>query len=190
MTEHSPGPWRAEPAIDGRLLTDEQRKAREILLVLLRVPRACLELGMEVLPTLFIGQTEDAEYGVNIVGLGDFPRERIERHRALRAVGAEYARDARWVAFIADAWVKRIPIDAPVPSTLSDAPDREEAVVARWGGRDGDEVAIEQRYTRVPSDGRSAERIVWSRPRLVLGSTHDYDRVIKTVLDAGREARS
>jgi hypothetical protein len=134
------------------------------------------------LPTLFISVADKIE----IVGLGDgMPESRIERRAALMAVGRRYARDAEWVAYVADAWVKHHPPGVVLPPKIDGHPEAREALVSMWLSRGGQFASKQVPYTREPSDGRSAERVVFHEPETTTLSSLDYDAVCATVLRGG-----
>jgi hypothetical protein len=139
----------------------------------------------DLLPTLFVSTAEKVE----IIGLGGgMPETRAERRTVLYGLGRAYARDADWVAFVADAWIKRRhPASELLPPTIKGKPGTTEAIVSMWLARNGTLVMIEVPYDRVPSDGRSAARIVFAEEHVIAEDepTIDYDSICATVLRGG-----
>jgi len=116
------------------------------------------------------------------------PQARAARRTVLYGLGRAYARDAEWVAFVADAWMRRRhPVSEPLPPTIKGAPDTTEAIVSMWLARNGTRVMIEVPYERVPSDERSAERIVFGNEHVIADDepTIEYDDICATVLRGG-----
>jgi hypothetical protein len=163
---------------------------REAGLDLLRglVETARINLALfpdNLLPTLFVSTAGS----LKIVGLGGgMPDTRADRRTVLYGLGRAYARDADWVAFVADAWIKaQHPASEPLPPTIKGKPGTSEAIISTWLARSGARAMISVPYERVPSDKRSAERIVFGDEHVVRDDelTIEYDNICTTVLRGG-----
>lgn len=162
----------------------EWDEEQTLVMDILNIGRTQLALTGSMLPTVHVMTPN----GVEVLVLGDgMPENRNERKRVLYALGRSYARDAEWALFVADSWVKAYDRLMPIPPSLEGQPGVSEALMARYLSRAGRRIEIKLPYTREPSDGRSAERIVFGMPLLASDTSvvHELDMVPETVLRGG-----